>query len=94
MSTTETSTSAPTDRSIGRPVPPPLTDGRPGVPLARLVEAGGFTHLSFAGHFDSLMFGRRGIKKVDRERDLHPHRVRFVERIGGVRRPGGRNRGA
>ena len=47
--------------------------------LARLVEAGGFTHLSFAGHFDSLMYGRRGLKKATSERELHPYRVRFVE---------------
>jgi MoaA/NifB/PqqE/SkfB family radical SAM enzyme len=46
--------------------------------LARLAEAGGFRHLSFAGHFDSMMFGRRGIKRVRHESELHPYRQRFV----------------
>ena len=46
--------------------------------LARLVEAGGFRHVSFAGHFDSMMFGRRGIKRARSEADLHPYRERFV----------------
>ncbi len=36
-----------------------------------------FTHLSFAGHFDSMMFGRTGIKKVEREEQLHPYRKAF-----------------
>jgi MoaA/NifB/PqqE/SkfB family radical SAM enzyme len=46
--------------------------------LARLVESGGFTHLSFAGHFDSMMFGRRGIKRAKNEAELNPYRERFV----------------
>ena len=37
-----------------------------------------FKHLSFAGHFDSTMLGRKGIKKVADERELHPHRRAFV----------------
>ncbi len=47
-------------------------------------------HLSFAGHFDSMMYGRRGIKKVDTEDQLHEHRRRFcamfqrLEREHGV----------
>ena len=40
--------------------------------LVRLVEAGGFRQLSFAGHFDSMMFGRRGIKRAKTEAELHP----------------------
>jgi hypothetical protein len=38
-----------------------------------------FEHLSFAGHFDSLMFGRRGVKRVRAERELNDHRRRFCE---------------
>jgi hypothetical protein len=50
-----------------------------------------FRSLSFAGHFDSMMFGRRGIKRARRESDLHEHRERFcamfarLEREHGVR---------
>ncbi|MEA2132758.1 MAG: hypothetical protein QOC68_667, partial [Solirubrobacteraceae bacterium] len=36
-----------------------------------------FTHLSFAGHFDSMMFGRRGIRRARSEAELHPYRARF-----------------
>jgi MoaA/NifB/PqqE/SkfB family radical SAM enzyme len=36
-------------------------------------------HVSFAGHFDSMMFGRRGSKRVHRESDLNEHRRRFCE---------------
>lgn len=58
--------------------------------LARLAEAGGFRHLSFAGHFDSLMYGRRGIRRVRSEAELNPYRERFcamferLEREQGV----------
>ncbi len=38
-----------------------------------------FTHLSFAGHFDSMMYGRSGIKRVEREEQLHPHRKAFCD---------------
>jgi MoaA/NifB/PqqE/SkfB family radical SAM enzyme len=38
-----------------------------------------FETLAFAGHFDSLMFGRRGIRRPRSERDLNPYRRRFVE---------------
>ena len=31
-----------------------------------------FDHLAFAGHFDSMMFGRRGIKRARREAELQP----------------------
>ena len=49
-----------------------------------------FPHLAFAGHFDSLMFGRRGIKRAQIEAELHPYRERFcamfqrLEREHGV----------
>jgi hypothetical protein len=49
-----------------------------------------FPHLAFAGHFDSLMFGRRGIKRAHTEAELHPYRERFcamfqrLEREHGV----------
>ena len=36
-----------------------------------------FSHLSFAGHFDSMMYGRRGIKRARSEADLNPYRERF-----------------
>jgi MoaA/NifB/PqqE/SkfB family radical SAM enzyme len=38
-----------------------------------------FDQLSFAGHFDSMMFGRRGIERVEDERELNPHRRAFCE---------------
>jgi len=50
-----------------------------------------FASLSFAGHFDSMMFGRRGLRRAACEADLHPYRERFVamfdrlEREHGVR---------
>ncbi|HET9073555.1 MAG TPA: hypothetical protein VFN48_03170 [Solirubrobacteraceae bacterium] len=37
-----------------------------------------FTVLRFAGHFDSLMLGRRGMARPQREADLHPFRRGFV----------------
>lgn len=36
-------------------------------------------HLSFAGHFDTTMFGRRGAERVEHERDLHRFRRRFCQ---------------
>lgn len=36
-----------------------------------------FKSLSFAGHFDSTMLGRTGIKKVEREEQLNPYRKAF-----------------
>lgn len=35
--------------------------------------------LSFAGHFDMLMFGRRGIERPTDEASLNPYRRRFVD---------------
>jgi len=49
-----------------------------------------FEHLAFAGHFDSLMFGRRGIRRARSEAELNPYRERFcaiferLEREHGV----------
>ncbi|MBA3420690.1 MAG: radical SAM protein, partial [Thermoleophilaceae bacterium] len=36
-----------------------------------------FRHLSFAGHFDSAMFGRRGLPRASSEAELNPYRRRF-----------------
>ena len=50
----------------------------------RSVEAGGFKHLSFAGHFDSLMLGRRGLPRPRDEAELHPFRqalLRCIQRL-------------
>ncbi|MDQ3721692.1 MAG: radical SAM domain-containing protein, partial [Actinomycetota bacterium] len=38
-----------------------------------------FTHLAFAGHFDSLMFGRRGLRTPRSEAELDPYRRRFCD---------------
>jgi hypothetical protein len=46
-------------------------------------------HLSFAGHFDSLMFGRRGIKRVRSEDELNEHRRRFCEMFERLEREHG-----
>jgi hypothetical protein len=46
-------------------------------------------HLSFAGHFDSMMFGRRGIRRVGDERELHAHRRRFCEHFQRLEREHG-----
>ena len=48
-----------------------------------------FPHLSFAGHFDSMMFGRRGIKRVREERELHPHRQAFCDMFARLEREHG-----
>ncbi|MDP1846482.1 MAG: hypothetical protein Q8K79_01720 [Solirubrobacteraceae bacterium] len=44
-----------------------------------------FRHLAFAGHFDSLMFGRRGLRRPGGEADLHPFRQRFCEMFARLR---------
>ncbi|MEA2441038.1 MAG: hypothetical protein QOH76_2462 [Thermoleophilaceae bacterium] len=50
-----------------------------------------FRWLSFAGHFDSMMLGRRGIKRAASEAELNPYRERFcamferLERETGVK---------
>jgi hypothetical protein len=48
-----------------------------------------FAHLAFAGHFDSLMFGRRGIRRVCDEAELHPYRARFCEMFARLEREHG-----
>ena len=48
-----------------------------------------FHRLSFAGHFDSLMFGRRGLPRPPDEAALDPHRRRFVATFERLRREHG-----
>ena len=48
-----------------------------------------FELLRFAGHFDSLMLGRRGIPRPQSEAELHPHRRRFVAQFERLRREHG-----
>ncbi len=48
-----------------------------------------FAHLAFAGHFDSLMLGRRGIKRARSEAELHPYRARFCEMFERLEREHG-----
>ena len=48
-----------------------------------------FDLLRFAGHFDSLMLGRRGIRRPRSEAELHPYRRRFVEQFERLRREHG-----
>jgi MoaA/NifB/PqqE/SkfB family radical SAM enzyme len=48
-----------------------------------------FELLRFAGHFDSLMLGRRGIPRPRSEAELHPYRRRFVEQFDRLRREHG-----
>ncbi|GAC1436338.1 MAG: hypothetical protein NVSMB51_07590 [Solirubrobacteraceae bacterium] len=47
------------------------------------------SHLSFAGHFDSMMFGRRGIKRTDSEAALNPFREAFCENFARLEREHG-----
>lgn len=48
-----------------------------------------FDRLSFAGHFDMMMFGRRGIERPADEAALHPYRRRFTEMFVRLRRETG-----
>ncbi len=48
-----------------------------------------FEHLSFAGHFDSMMFGRRGLFRARSEADLHPFRERFCAHFRRLERETG-----
>ena len=48
-----------------------------------------FELLRFAGHFDSLMLGRRGIPRPKTESELHPYRRRFVDQFERLRREHG-----
>ncbi len=45
--------------------------------------------VSFAGHFDKMMFGRRGIARPPDEASLHPYRRRFVALFTRLRREHG-----
>jgi hypothetical protein len=48
-----------------------------------------FRRLSFAGHFDMLMFGRRGIERPPDEASLNPYRKAFVDMFARLRREHG-----
>jgi hypothetical protein len=48
-----------------------------------------FDHLAFAGHFDSMMFGRRGIRRVGLEQELNPYRSSFCEMFRRLQREHG-----
>ena len=48
-----------------------------------------FNKLSFAGHFDSLMRGRRGIPRPKAESELNPYRAAFVGMFERLRREHG-----
>ena len=48
-----------------------------------------FARIAFAGHFDSLMLGRRGLPRPRSEAQLHPHRERFVAMFERLRREHG-----
>lgn len=48
-----------------------------------------FDRLSFAGHFDKLMFGRRGIERPASEAALNPYRQRFADMFVRLRRDHG-----
>lgn len=61
--------------------------------LQRLVLGPGgrrrLDRVSFAGHFDKMMFGRRGIPRPPDEASLHPYRRRFVVLFTRLRREHG-----
>jgi hypothetical protein len=48
-----------------------------------------FRWVSFAGHFDSMMLGRRGIKRASSEAELNPYRRRFCEMFERLERETG-----
>jgi hypothetical protein len=48
-----------------------------------------FRWVSFAGHFDSMMLGRRGIKRATCEAELNPYRQRFCEMFQRLERETG-----
>jgi hypothetical protein len=48
-----------------------------------------FRWVSFAGHFDSMMLGRRGIERARSEAELHPYRRRFCEMFERLERETG-----
>jgi hypothetical protein len=48
-----------------------------------------FRWISFAGHFDSMMLGRRGVKRASSEAELNPFRKRFCEMFQRLERETG-----
>ena len=48
-----------------------------------------FRSVSFAGHFDSMMLGRRGLKRAPDEAALDPFRARFCEMFARLERETG-----
>lgn len=44
-----------------------------------------FRRLSFAGHFDTTMRGRRGIRRTESEADLNPYRQQFCDHFRRLR---------
>lgn len=44
-----------------------------------------FRRLSFAAHFDTTMFGRRGVRRPERESDLDGHRRAFCDMFARLR---------
>jgi hypothetical protein len=48
-----------------------------------------FRWLSFAGHFDSMMLGRRGLKRAGSEAELNPFRERFCQMFARLERETG-----
>ena len=56
--------------------------------LRQLCISGHFSSLSFAAHFDSFMFGRKGIKRCDNEAQLNPFRNAFVQMFETVKQEG------
>jgi hypothetical protein len=48
-----------------------------------------FRSVSFAGHFDSMMLGRRGIRRASSEAELNPYRARFCEMFERLERETG-----
>lgn len=48
-----------------------------------------FDRLSFAGHFDTTMIGRRGLRRTSDEEELDPFRARFCAMFARLRREHG-----
>src|SRR3954453_11744833 len=48
-----------------------------------------FSSLSFAGHFDSTMLGRRGLRRPPSEAELNPYRKRFCSMFARLERETG-----
>jgi len=47
---------------------------------------GKIKHLSFGGHFDTTMIGRKGIKRVNYEKDLWPYRQAFQQKFEDIKK--------